>query len=271
MRASEITIINSQAAIEYQLERPTHGQLPEAMTDTEAAFAIQRVGQQAWAASEWLDTEASSSYTETPTTLTKELFDPTNNRLLDAQIQKVQQAQSKDGRVEYFLGTTRSLIPGTKTFMDTVSPLTSSAVEGFVKITRDGERAGAIKYVQRATGLGMYACIHDVSVVPSAQRKGLATTLIHAGLSNQPNGLRSSLYTALSNEPMIAWADRYGYYQTDEYEESDLFTALTVPFARFEAARVGQVLEAIEADRPELTRAVRLSLKDRQRELALRR
>jgi len=251
------------------IERPSHGELKHAMSDRQAAASVQSIGYEAWSQSEWMATLA-SEYQIDAGELASRAFNPNSKVKVDKQYARINKSAGLGRRVVYWFGEALEPIPqdvknrepGAKSIFDYMP---SGYPDGFAKIEQDGiTKIPGLRLAQRASGLGIYACIHDLNVDPSKQGKGLGTALAYVGLSDQPQHIKSSLYVSANNYPARAWAEKYGYKPTEEYEDAKLLSIeasqIIVPFVRYEADSVGLVREKMTAAHPWLAEGARSSM-----------
>lgn len=212
------------------------------LTNQQIARAIQWVGNVAYTASNWLDKASRSNDTQE---VANQVFDPLDYDHMNAQRERVAMSVRSGRRVQYLLGSLGG-------FMNPENGQTDSTrTDGFIKVEQQGRRFDSLHHTARTLSrAGVYACIHDLNVHPRAQGKGVATALTYAALSDQPKRLKVSLYTAQANEPMVNWATKYGFRETDTYDDAALVEGLVIPFARYEAPSVAGVLERIDASHP---------------------
>lgn len=206
------------------------------------ASKIQKIGYQAYLNSPWLKTLAKQSgfNDEYVSSLA---FDPNDTDKLKVQEKRVKQSIKLGSKVMYWIvhrhewessEADEVILPGEVPRYQNI---------GFVKLEQQGYNRNPAKHlIQAVTKHGVYACLHDINIVPGHQRKGLATALAYAALSSQPLDMPSSLYTAYSNIAMRNWAVKYGYTLTDSYDDNTLFNGLSVASIRYEAPTVGLVL-----------------------------
>jgi len=247
------------------IERPSHGLLKRAMTDYEAAETIQSIGYQAWSNSGWVQ-EIAAAHNIDPNQLTKRVFS------LDRSMHKVQKQQERVEKSDrlgnqaatYWFGEVLKLWPEGVSFNDLPgnpwSYFAQGYPHGFVKIERQASNNRLLYVAKRAANLGISACLHDINVVPEMQGKGLGTAMAYVGLEDQPKNMKSSLYAAASNEPMRAWAEKYGYRVKDEYEDTDLFDGISVPFVQYSAKSVRSVLRRMLDTNPWLDKGTKTSM-----------
>lgn len=240
------------------IQRPSHGDLERAVSDENAAHDIQRAGYDAWRSSEWL-IEAAHEHGIDPDQLAAQAFDPTSRVKLATQHNRI--AKADEPRVVYWLGEVlKRFDSSNRRPGDDDTPriqwdsFPTGRVDGFAKIERQGYRDPKLLAVaQGITGLGIYVCLHDLNVTPQKQGQGLGTALAYAGLVTQPQRLKSSLYTTANNAQMRAWAEKYGYRPTDEYEDNALL-GTPVHCIRYEAPSVGEVVNLMREAKPWLAK-----------------
>jgi ribosomal protein S18 acetylase RimI-like enzyme len=250
MRASKVVYKGVPAQGSFIIERPSHGELRHAITVDHAAHDIQRIGFGAWSTGAWAK-ETAQKYGVTPEVLVAGAFDPASPAKIKRQKERLESSRHLGRRVEYWFGEHLRPFPTDKKpseIRNLGDYFPTGQPDGFVKIEHQG---GSNNRLMRASQMlsrqGLYVCLHDINVIPDKQGKGLGTALAYTGLSDQPRHLKSSLYTAADNEPMRAFAEKYGYYATDEYIDDELFPGVEVPFIRYQANSVHQVLRRMES------------------------
>lgn len=249
----------------FVIERPSHGQLERAMTDYDAAETIQSIGYQAWSNSGWVQ-EIAATHDLDPGQLTRRAFNLDRAvPKVEEQLKRVEKSDRLRNRaVIYWFGEVLKVWPEGVSFSDLPgNPWTYFAQgypHGFIKIERQASNNRLLYVAKRAANLGISACIHDINVVPEMQGKGLGTAMAYVGLEEQPKDMKSSLYTAANNEPMRAWAEKYGYKVKDEYEDNDLFDGISVPFVHYAAKSVRSVLRRMLDINPWLDKGKKTSM-----------
>lgn len=249
MRASKVSFRTPDNG-SIVVERPTHGVLERALTDAHAARDIQNIGLAAYEASQWVqDIAAQNSMDSMDLALRVKAF---NTGGLPRQIKRIEASGKHRKKVEYWFGEHIEPRP------DPISADSTSFdympqgwPHGFAKVEQQGGRDNPLlRAGQYLSRVGLYVCLHDLNVMPEKQGKGLGTAIAYTALRDQPKHLKSSLHTAANNEPMRAFAAKYGYIETDEYMDTDLFNGISAPFVRYEANSVHNVLRRMEVTNP---------------------
>ena len=244
------------------LARPDFGVLQHGLDAETAARAIQQIGHDAWLDSGWLQALGRSNQIAA-SWLARQVFNPNDPARLKPQIERVARSEQQGFEVAYWLGTAKDARAGASqpAAAGINQPQDGMQYHGFIKIEQQGGRSSRLaRLAQRAANVGIYACIHDLNVVPNRQGMGLATALAYAALSEQPARMSTSLYVADANRPMKNWAHKFGYYVTDEYEDTDTFTGASLLMLHYIAPSVGRVLQRMTTVHPWLTRGSAIDL-----------
>lgn len=202
------------------------------------AHSIQWVGNVAYRHSDWLH-EIADQHNVSSADLAAQIFDPKDRDRLAMQRQRVSDSVDKGNKVQYLVGSLAGSVQQELTQAITKHP------HGFIKIERQPSVSRVQQLVRTIAHRGVYACIHDLNVHPDVQRQGIASTMAYVALCAQPKHLKASLYTPQNNAPMVAWAKKYGFNQTDQYENTSLIDGLTIPFVRYEAPSVASVVKKL--------------------------
>ncbi len=266
MRAALVRYSSDVAPTGMIIERPSHGELKHALTDTDAARDIQKIGFEAWRRSDWLRNLARAN-NMAPDALASRAFDPNKPDKVTEQYDRVKASADMGKRVVYWFG--EALKPFPKNWDGSILSLPDNSFSyfpqgwphGFAKIEQKGLRGGRVlQTAQRLANIGARVCLHDLDVLPDHQGKGLGTAIAYVGLGDQPQRLPSTLDTPLANTPMIAWAEKYGYHLRDEYTDTELFAGVAVNVGHFVADSVGAVRESMELLHPWLAKGDRESM-----------
>src|SRR3989344_5656411 len=162
------------ASPRINISRPTEGYVLSGPTIMENAVSIQWVGYEAWRNAGFVRRIADRYYGLTSDDVAAKAFDPNSIEKVNQQYDKILKSLKMGRRMVYWFGD----------YHENIVRIPHNRNYGFAKIERQGVSGQrAIGIAQEMANRGIYACIHDLNVIPEHQGRGFGTVLAYVGLS----------------------------------------------------------------------------------------